>query len=357
MLIKQKDDLQPTVHLLEGFLALQSISGSERERIEDELKRFCAGARGEKEAAYHIDFTLKNGKNWAVIHDLRLEHNGRVAQIDHLLINRMFDLIVIESKNVQTGLRISPNGEWDVQTRWGWKGMASPVEQNRRHIQVLGELINDHKLTPKRLGFHIPPKFHNWVLIPPQCSLPKNRGDEATILKMDLFERGLDEHNQKLSDMFILAKLCAPETIQEFAQKLVTFHRPTSFDYAAKFGITDSQQYSSPLSVPEKLVAAPQVDKPTCVRCQVPVEAKVVSFCRSNEKRFGRKILCRTCQATAVHSAPVPELASNISGPFCQECHTSVDAKVVAFCRFNSRQFNKRVLCRSCQTNVAVALG
>ena len=52
--------------------------------------------------------------------------------------------------------------------------MASPVEQNKRHIQVLGELINDHKPTRTRLGFHILPKFYNWVLVPPQCSLPSS---------------------------------------------------------------------------------------------------------------------------------------------------------------------------------------
>ncbi|NTV47823.1 MAG: NERD domain-containing protein, partial [Chlorobiales bacterium] len=41
----------------------------------------------------------KNSKNWAVIHDLRLEHENQVAQIDHLMINRSFDFYVLESKN------------------------------------------------------------------------------------------------------------------------------------------------------------------------------------------------------------------------------------------------------------------
>ena len=30
----------------------------------------------------------------------------------------MFDLIIIESKHMQTGLRIDPNGEFEVKTRW-----------------------------------------------------------------------------------------------------------------------------------------------------------------------------------------------------------------------------------------------
>ena len=355
MLTKQKDDLQPTLDTLEGFLALKTLTGQQRERIEDELHNVRAGARGEKEAAYHIDFSLKNGKNWAVIHDLRLEHNGRVAQIDHLLVSRMLDLIVIESKNVQTGLRVDANGEWEVKTRWGWKGMASPVEQNKRHIQVLTELIRDHKLTPTRLGFHIPPKFHNWVLVPPQCSLPKKRGDEATILKMDLFDRGLNEHNNQLGGVFMLAKVCAPETIQELTQRLVAFHRPASFDYAAKFGITEAQRFSGPMhSEPAKLSGS--TEKQSCERCRATVEDKVVAFCRSHEKRFGEKILCRTCQTAFYEPKPVPEPLASASGSTCHECQTPVDAKVVAFCRFNSKRFNKRVLCRTCQATSALAV-
>ena len=152
MLIKQKDDLQPTVAMLEGLLALKNLSGKQRERIEEELDHVRAGARGEKEAAYHIDFQLKDARNYAVIHDLRLEHNGRVAQIDHLLIGRMFDVFVIESKNVTTALRVNPDHEFEVKTRWGWKGMASPVEQNKRHIRVLSDLIDDEKTHPDASG-------------------------------------------------------------------------------------------------------------------------------------------------------------------------------------------------------------
>ena len=73
-----------------------------------------AGTKGEKDTANHIEFALRNGKDCAVIHDLRLEHKSRVAQIDHPLVSRMFDLIVIESKNVHTGLRVDSNGEWEV---------------------------------------------------------------------------------------------------------------------------------------------------------------------------------------------------------------------------------------------------
>ena len=143
MLLKQKDDVQPAVQTLEELLTLKTLIGQQRERIEDEIENIRAGAKGEKEAAYHIDFKLKDAKNWVVVHDLRLEHNGRVTQIDHLLIGRFFDVFVVESKNLKTAVRVNKDDEFEVKTRYGWKGMASPVEQNKRHIQVLRELIGD----------------------------------------------------------------------------------------------------------------------------------------------------------------------------------------------------------------------
>ena len=41
-----------------------------------------------------------------------------------------------------------------------------------------------------------------------------------------------------------MVKLCAPETVTAFAEKLVGFHKPIDFDYAAKFGITEAQRYA-----------------------------------------------------------------------------------------------------------------
>ena len=79
-----------------------------------------------------------------------------------------------------------------------------------------------------------------------------------------------------------------------------------------------------------------------------------MNFCRAHEERFKGRILCRTCQ-TAVDSRPfVPLATAEVIGPACQECSVPVDAKVVAFCRINGRRFGRKILCRTCQTKVAV---
>ena len=360
MLIKQKDDVQPALDILEGFLALKTLTKQQREQIEDQFQTVRTGAKGEKDAAYHIDFKLKDSKNWAVVHDLRLEHNGRVAQVDHLLINRRFDVFFIESKNLKTAVRVNKDDEFEVKTRYGWKGMASPVEQNKRHTQVLSELIGDEKLMPTRLGVSIRPKFHNWVLIAPECNLVKGEQKEATVLKMDMFDKGLEQfiNHSPLIEALTMTKLCSAETELTFAEKLVGFHKPIAFDYTAKFGISDAQRFSG--STPVHLDSTEKTsssEKHTCERCHEAVESKVAAFCRSHEKRFGGKILCRTCQTVFYEPKPVAEAVNVISGPTCDECKTSVDSKIVAFCRFNSKRLNKRVLCRTCHIMSVVAVG
>ena len=64
---------------------------------------------------------------------IRIDHRGRVAQIDHLLINRFLDIFVLESKNYYYGVKISEGGEflvWDAKTDQAI--LSSPVPAGSR---------------------------------------------------------------------------------------------------------------------------------------------------------------------------------------------------------------------------------
>lgn len=341
MLIKSKDDLTPTLKALQALLANSALTKSQRENLKEELWNVQSGARGEQEAAYQIDFRLKDSKNYTVLHDLRLEYNGRVAQIDHLLIGRFFDIFLIESKNIGTAVQITPEGEFQVKTRYGWRGMASPIEQSKRHALVLDEMILAMDLAPKRLGFRIRPTYHHWVLVPPKCDITRQSKD-VKILKQDMFSKALDDWHDgdSMADYLSVTKVVSQQTILEFGAGLAALHRPVLFDFAAKFGVqpTTPQQASACSAEPKK-----EATQPLCEGCQTPLDSKTVNFCRLNKSRFGGRLICRNCQS----STPAQE---------CQECGAAIDAKTEAYCRFNSRKFNKRLLCRTCQGNAVTAL-
>ena len=158
MIIKPADNKQPQIALLESLLARPDATSEIKKRIEQEIRNIKAGVRGESEAAYEMEFEYRDSKNWMLIHDLRIQCAGRVAQIDHIVINRFMDVWVCESKNFSEGVAINDNGEFSA--FYGSKpyGLPSPIEQNRKHIDVLETVFKTGQVKlPKRLGFNIKP--------------------------------------------------------------------------------------------------------------------------------------------------------------------------------------------------------
>ena len=304
MLLKYKDPRLCDIEELNRLLSLP-ITPRQRTLIEQELRFLQAGERNEESAAYFLNFHLKDSQNWIVLHDLRIEHRGSVAQIDHLVINRWLQLHVLESKSFAYGIKITAEGEF---LRWdgkGYQGIESPIEQNNRHIHLLKQSVEDRKLAPTRLGFPIPISYRNVVLISPKAKIIRPTGgiDSASVIKVDAFWSHAQKEVDKTSPLD-MAKLIGTDTLKEFGERLMRLHRPSNgFDYRARFGITaeiiaspSSPPYNAqPASAPEPkpLVATPR----TCDECGVAVENKVVAFCRFNKAKFGGRTLCRECQA------------------------------------------------------------
>jgi hypothetical protein len=340
VILKHKDNPASHIRELERLLGLPNITKKQRTDLERELEMFRAGLSGEKEAAYHVDFHWKDGKNSAVIHDLRIEHEGRVAQIDHLILMRTLDCHVLESKGFNSQVRVSETGEWEVRTQFGWKGILSPVEQNRRHIEVLQAFIRDHNLAPKRFGISLSLRFHNWVLVSPRCHFKRTGGDWGKVVKMDMFEKSFGECVDKsgfLDTLASISKLVSGDTMNGLGQSLVAAHKPHVCDFAARFGIARLTDQASTTEHATVLAA-----EKSCDKCSTVIDAQVVKYCRTNQQRFQGRVLCRSCQTTAAVAK-------------CADCGGAVDQKVVAFCRFNSKRRSKKVLCRSCQSKITAA--
>ena len=137
MLLKPADDKNPDLQALQALSQRPDATAEQRKRIEQEIRNIQSGIRGEQEAAYEIEFHYGKSRNWMSIHDLRLECEGRVAQIDHLLINRVLECYVCESKRFAEGVAINDQGEFTAFFNGRAYGVPSPLEQNRRHIAVL----------------------------------------------------------------------------------------------------------------------------------------------------------------------------------------------------------------------------
>ena len=265
MLIKSADSKDDVLAELEQLKSLAQATDLQRKSIDQELRMLKAGLKTEAEAAYFIDFNFKNSKNYAVLHDLRLELNGRVAQIDHLLINRTLDVYVLETKSFHAGVKINEVGEF---LRWNdykktYEGMASPLEQNERHIAVLKDAIQLIEM-PKRLGIRLAPNFKPYVLVATHARIERpSNFDTSKVIKADVLHKSImDEFDEPvlsslknpLAVFSTAAKIVSSETVEDVARKLAALHQPIAFNYKAKFGISD--QPASLSSLPFKPVGS-----------------------------------------------------------------------------------------------------
>jgi hypothetical protein len=326
MLIKQADDASAHLAALE---AQAQGGGANAKRAETELRTRRAGLRGEREAAYLIDFDYAASPNWAVIHDLRLEHGGRVAQIDHLLINRWMDVYVLETKSFHAGVKITEDGEF---LRWNdyrktYEGMASPIEQNERHIQVLRDAMAQIEL-PMRLGARIAPSFHSFVLVSPKAKVYRpTRFDTSRVIKADQLKkaiwRDIDNENALLSLLKTAAKIVSGETVDFVARQLAALHRPLRVASEAVSSVEVGSPPDAVSTTPAPMRIEPALD-PSPSSLAAPIKPEAATVAASMRPDGATEASATTCTCKACRSSRGSVLYGKYGYYFkCQDCSTN----------------------------------
>ncbi len=181
----------------------------------------------------------------------------------------------------------------------GYQAIESPFEQNQRHIQALRSSVEDRNLGPKRLGFAIPISFRNVVLVSPTSNVLKPKAatfDLSTVIKADAFVSVVAKVMEKKS-IIEAPKLVGSDTLRDFSEKLARLHRPGSFDYAAKFGINNTD--TTKITQAPTIVASPIAP----VYSSAAHESKDVFACRKCNSpkmevmygKFGYYFKCGEC--------------------------------------------------------------
>ncbi|MDP2027854.1 nuclease-related domain-containing protein [Sulfuriferula sp.] len=115
--------------------------------------RLIAGDAAEKQMAFYLQRMFGQAQDIIVINDLRIEHAGEVAQIDHLIVSR-WGLCIVESKSVTDSVHINAHGEWARECKGKKQGMPSPLRQGEAQGFLLKQLLADnaHVLLGTLLG-------------------------------------------------------------------------------------------------------------------------------------------------------------------------------------------------------------
>lgn len=317
MILKKMDPKENQVAELERLASI--APAARRFKIEKELRMLRAGIKTEKEAAYLIDFHFGPSPRTMVLHDLRLEVNNRVAQIDHLLVHWTLNVFVLETKCFHGGIKITEHGEfllWNDYKKT-YEGIPSPFAQNHRHIAVLMDAFNKINL-PTRLGMNLSPVFHSYVLVSPNARISRpQRFDTSRIIKADMLKKTIDDQFENLSfleGVSNLSRLVSKETVRDIGRKLRSFHRKATFNYAARFGLSDtappheSPQIQQAPAQSHVHGAAQSGSRPACRACRS--EKIVIRYgkygyyfkCLSCNGNTPILVMCSTCgQKESIH--------------------------------------------------------
>ena len=297
MILKAADDKNVQIQQLENLIAIAPTD--KKFSLEQELRNLRAGIKAEQEAAYLINFDLEKSQNTVVIHDLRLEIDGRIAQIDHLLIHRTLNVFVLETKHLHAGMRITETGEFESWNAFKkcYEGMASPFAQNERHIAVLKEALARIDM-PSKMGLRLSPVYHSYALVSPKSRIDRpKKFDTSHIIKADMLGKTLDDTFEKagvLDTFGGLARFMSTETLVKAGQTLLRMHRPASFDYAARFGIQPQQVAQTQAAI---LAAPPSIQESSAQQSQ-----PICRDCKSSNLsiqygKFGYYFKCGNCDA------------------------------------------------------------
>ena len=109
----------------------------DRPASEARLRGLHQHLRGLQHSANDLDAQLADGTRWALLHDLHLRIDGRSLWIDHLLINRQLDILLLASPHYGDSLSVDEQGEFFREVRGRRLGFASPLNRLHRQLALL----------------------------------------------------------------------------------------------------------------------------------------------------------------------------------------------------------------------------
>lgn len=214
-------------------------------QVKADLLKLKAGHSAEKNAAHLLDKHHADSKKAIVLHDLRFEVDGDVAQIDHLRINRFGYVCLYETKSFNTGLKIDEDG-----TFWRWDNyqkqhveIPSPLLQSKRHETTVRKVLN-------MINYNAL-EFVHFVLVDYKASLDKPKRKEFDLVcRPDRLKEAEDKYLNtfRAKDLLAVTKglgrllssdgIYSEEDLKRFGRKLTKLHKPLKRDHWARYGLT-----------------------------------------------------------------------------------------------------------------------
>lgn len=277
MVLKKIDTKDQEIDTLKQLLA-KSNSEPQKRLIREDLTKLENGYKAEKEDAYYLDFHFENRDRLMLLHDIRIEHKGRTAQCDHILISPL-GIAILESKSSKGELTINDDNSISVKNGKNITTYPSPIEQNIRHEEVIREFIHDTLKIPTRFKLMGGIPISSRVLIHPQTTITNKKLPKG-FERSDAFASNRNKEIDTMrADKVLLAAVTYvnKEFSKEIAEALIKAHKPVKYDYSIKYRISQKNKaVTQPTTSPKE-----NNEGKICPRCK---EGRLVKRKRKSKK-------------------------------------------------------------------------
>lgn len=235
-------------------------------RFKNELIRIVVGDKEERNVAWQLEQSVDSDE-LVILNDLRLDlRNGRIAQIDHLVIHQKRIAFVIETKHITAGdsVKIHENGEFERYDKKNnyFKSIPSPLAQNDRHVEVLREAFSI---------FTRPMDIRSVVVFSAEATIRRSSNTKyANVIKTDLLPRYINEILKEIGPLRPGDTYHSLDDLQVIGKNLLIYHKPKVIDYEKKFPLQ--------IAAVEKI---PRTPYPAYARNPSPQVAKIFEESRS----------------------------------------------------------------------------
>lgn len=207
-------------------------------QIDQDIKMLSYGISGENMVAYE----LKNSyMPILILRDLYLEYKGLTAQIDYVVIDTKFILIIeckkmtgdIEVTNTGDFIRLFKNSSGKVYKK---EGIYSPIVQNERHLELIKHILCDEmaSLNEKKCK----DLLHTIVVFANPKTIVNMKYAKADTKKEIIRCDQLIAHMKSLHALNKDGYWFPEDGMYRVAELLMAHHKENVVDYTQKYGLT-----------------------------------------------------------------------------------------------------------------------
>lgn len=252
--IRDECDVRAQIGKMEALK--ETASPEIAKQIEQDIKMLSYGINGEDMVAYELKHSYMP---ILILRDLYLEYKGLTAQIDYVVIDTKFMLIIeckkmtgdIEVTNTGDFIRLFKNSNGKIYKK---EGIYSPIVQNERHLELIKHILCEDiaNITEKKCK----ELLHSIIVFANPKTIVNMKYAKADIKNATIRCDQLITHMKKLHDSNKDGYWFAEDGMYHVAEVLMAHHKENVVDYTQKYG--SATQVKQPEKVEEKLPQPPQ---------------------------------------------------------------------------------------------------